>query len=70
MPKIYTMHCPLSLGLVVETNLLNNATASSIGGRALELDPQGVVLSERSTPFSRANCSNVMGMKEPKVLGD
>ena len=30
-----------------------------------ELDPQGDVLSERRTPFSRASCSRVMGMKEP-----
>jgi hypothetical protein len=30
-----------------------------------ELFTQGVFLSDRSTPFSRASCSRVMGMKEP-----
>lgn len=30
-----------------------------------EFVTQGVFLSERRTPFSRASCSRVMGMKEP-----
>jgi hypothetical protein len=33
-----------------------------------ELDPQGDFLSESRTPFSRASCSSVMGMKEPVKL--
>ena len=29
------------------------------------LDPQGVIRSDNKTPFSRANCSNVIGIKDP-----
>ena len=35
------------------------------GGGWKELDGQGVVLSDSSTPFPRANSSNVMGINEP-----
>lgn len=56
IPKTYTTHCPRSL------------TASGPGtpvGGPDELDPQGFVGSESNTPFSRANCSRVIGMNEP-----
>jgi hypothetical protein len=65
-PPIYTTHCPRSLvapGLGLRP-----------GSGCDELDPQGVFPSERRTPFSRANCSRVIGMKDPVItvsqLGD
>lgn len=33
-----------------------------------ELGPHGVVRSDNRTPFSLANCSNVIGMKEPTQI--
>lgn len=31
----------------------------------MKLAPQGVIPSDRRTPFSLASCSNVMGINEP-----
>ena len=58
IPRKYITHCPRSF-------LLEKIAS---GGRrgCDELDPQGVFLSERRTPFSRASCSRVIGMKEPR----
>ena len=56
MPRMYTTHCPLS----------GRGAADHIdGGEALKLALQGVIRSDSRTPFSRASCSRVTGMKEP-----
>lgn len=34
----------------------------------MELEPHGCVGSESKTPFSLANCSKVMGIKEPETI--
>lgn len=56
-PSIWTTHCPFSgFGAMLHID----------GDGALKVeDLHGVVRSERSTPFSRASCSRVTGMKEP-----
>lgn len=58
IPRKNITHCPRSLAF----------EETPLGGRrgCDELDPQGVFLSERRTPFSRASCSRVIGMKEPR----
>jgi hypothetical protein len=56
-PPIYTTHCPRSLRVPTP--------GFKPGGGCDELDPQGVMPSESRTPFSRASCSRVMGIKDP-----
>ena len=56
-PKGSTTHCPRSL--------VAPGPGPRLGGSCAELEPHGVVRSERRTPFSLASCSRVMGMKEP-----
>lgn len=61
-PRSVMMHCPLlGEGLVVHIELE--------GGVVSKLEWHGVVRSERRTPFSRASCSRVTGMKEPGGVG-
>jgi hypothetical protein len=59
MPRMVTTHCPASWwGLAKAEKVDEGETA---GRAALH----GVEWSERRTPFSRASCSRVTGMKEP-----
>src|ERR1700738_2832722 len=69
MPNTYTTHWPASFaGAVDAENRLDNTRrfVSSVAC-GFELDPQAVDRSDSSTPFSRANCSNVIGMKDPRI---
>ena len=61
IPKIYTTHCLKSL-TVFEVMM---SIPGGIDG-LVELDPHGVFRSESRTPFSRANCSRVIGMNDPE----
>jgi hypothetical protein len=61
-PRMWTTHCPFSgFGLMSASMALAEKEGVATGRGALH----GVVRSERRTPFSRASCSSVTGMKEP-----
>ena len=64
IPKTYTTHCPWSLDPF--------EVGGKPGGGWEELEGHGEILSESKTPFSRASCSRVMGIKDPieTVLAD
>jgi len=55
MPNNMITHCPASLPVP--------GNPPGVCDESLE---QGVVRSEYSTPFSRASCSNVIGMNDPE----
>lgn len=62
MPRMCTTHCPFSgFGLKSASMELAEKEGVITGRGALH----GVVRSERRTPFSRASCSRVTGIKLP-----
>jgi hypothetical protein len=59
-------HCPGSAGAAVVKLLISKGNIVSFAPRGFELEPHGVVRSDRRTPFSLASCSRVIGMKDPE----
>ena len=61
-PRMWTTHCPFSgFGL----NKASREVAEKEGTMAGRVALQGVARSVSRTPFSRASCSSVTGMKLP-----
>jgi hypothetical protein len=60
-PRKYITHWSFSTARVPR----GNSEVEWLVESGSELEPQGVVRSDSKTPFSRANCSRVIGMKEP-----
>ena len=63
-PRIWTTHCPFS-GLGLKSASMVFAEKERLGWTVDFVALHGVDWSERRTPFSRASCSSVTGMKDP-----